>query len=162
MTGTATTDPITEPTTTDPATGSDPNEVETWKARAREWEKKAKANADAAKKLSELEDAQKSETQRLADAATAAKTEADAAKADALRWRIAAKYGVSDEDAELFLTGTDEATLTKQAERLAGVAADKKKNGNAPRTEGRTPPAKTGAEPLRETARALFRRNDTD
>lgn len=93
-----------------------------WKSKSREWEKRAKANADAAQRLAELEDAQKTETQRLADAKAAAETEAATARAEALRWRIAAKHGISDEDAETFLTGGDEESLTRQAERLAALA----------------------------------------
>jgi len=69
--------------------------------------------AEAAK-LSDLERAQR-------EAATA-REEAAQAAADALRWRIAAKHGVSDEDAELFLTGGDAETLTRQAERLSARA----------------------------------------
>lgn len=162
MTGKATETTETTETTTDPGTGSETSEADTWKARAREWERKAKANTAAAEALAKLEDAQKSETQKLTDAAATARAEADAAKADALRWRVAAKHGISDDDAELFLTGTDEVTLTRQAERLAGVAAEKKKNGNAPRTEGRTPPTKAGDDPVRELARNLFGRTDPD
>lgn len=47
-----------------------------WKARAREWEKRAKANQSAARKLKELEDAQKSETERLGEQLTAAQQRA--------------------------------------------------------------------------------------
>ena len=47
-----------------------------WEARAREWEAKAKQNASAATKLAALEDANKSETQKLTDRATAAETSA--------------------------------------------------------------------------------------
>ena len=36
-------------------------------AHSREWERKAKANKDAAEKLQQLEDAQKSESQKMAD-----------------------------------------------------------------------------------------------
>jgi hypothetical protein len=43
----------------------------------------------------------------------------DFARAEALRLRVASKFGIGDEDADLFLTGSDEETLTKQAERLA-------------------------------------------
>lgn len=72
----------------------------------------------AAKDLTELQQAQK-----VADDAAKAAADADAraakADAEALRWRIAAKHGISDEDAELFLTGSDEDILTRQAERLA-------------------------------------------
>lgn len=47
-----------------------------WEAKAREWEAKAKQNASAAKKLAALEDANKSETQKLTDRVTAAETSA--------------------------------------------------------------------------------------
>jgi len=161
---------VTTPTDQQPAPGAPTaNELTTFDAdyvkklrdEAAKYRNEAKTNAEAAAKLAKLEEDQKSETQKLADAATAAKAEADAAKADALRWRVAAKHGISDEDAELFLTGTDEATLTRQAERLAGVAADKKKNGNRAPSEGRTPPPR-GTDELREATRALFGRSDAN
>lgn len=82
----------------------------------------AKANADAAKRLAEIEESQKTETQKLTDAKAAAESDALQARADALRWRTAAKFGISDEDAETFLTGTDEEALTRQAERLAALS----------------------------------------
>jgi hypothetical protein len=86
---------------------------------AAKYRTEAKANADAARKLAELEDANKSEQQKLADRLADAEQEAQQARVEALRFKIASKHGVSDEDADLFLTGTDEETLTKQAERLA-------------------------------------------
>jgi hypothetical protein len=125
-----------------------------WKAKAREWEKRAKANADAATRLTQIEESQKSETQKLADAKTAAEKAAAEAQADALRWRIAAKHQISDEDAELFLTGIDEETLTKQAKRLTERDSDRKKQGNHAPKEG----ANTTAAPNDERAfaRELF------
>lgn len=144
----------TDSTVESTSSSTDAPEVD-WKAKSREWEKRAKANADAAAKLAELEESQKSETQKLADAKVAAETAAAEARADALRWRTAAKHGISDEDAELFLTGTDEATLTKQAERLSARVADQKKNGNHVPKEGTTQP-QTGTDPLREFTRDLF------
>lgn len=83
----------------------------------------AKANAEAAAKLAEIEDAQKSDAQRAADRIAELESAAAAAQADALRFKIATKHGITDEDAELFLTGSDEATLTRQAERLAARVA---------------------------------------
>lgn len=74
-------------------------------------ELKARLDQIEAANLSDLEKAQK-QAQEYQEAAAKAATEA-------LRWRTAAKYGISDEDAETFLTGTDEATITRQAERLA-------------------------------------------
>lgn len=93
--------------------------VDFWKAKAREQEKRAKANADAAQRLAELEDANKSEQQKLAEAAQQAQADAAQARAEALRYRVATKFGIADEEAELFLTGTDEDTLTRQGEALA-------------------------------------------
>lgn len=115
--------PATDPTTDQPATDPKPTDtVEFWKAQARENEKRAKANADAATRLAEIEESQKTEAQRLTDAKTAAEAETATARTEALRWRIAAKHGISDEDADTFLTGTDEESLTKQAERLTALA----------------------------------------
>lgn len=150
----------TPPTTEPPATTPKPTEtVEFWKAQARENEKRAKANADAATKLAELEESQKTEAQKLADRATAAEMAAEEAKADALRWRVAAKHGISDEDAELFLTGSDEATLTKQAERLTERVASRKKQGNVAPREGATQ-LKPAEDEVRALARGLFRRGE--
>ena len=126
-----------------------------WKAEARKWEQRAKDNKSAADKLAELEEAQKSEIEKVADRAAAAEKAAAEAKAEALRWKVAAKHGISDEDADLFLTGTDEETLTKQAERLAQRSETRKKNGNVVPKEGTThrePPE----DEMREFTRALF------
>jgi hypothetical protein len=131
------------------------SEVEKWKAMARKHEQAAKANADAAERLAKLEAANQSDLERLTNEATAAKDEAAKAKADSLRWRIAAKHQISDEDAELFLLGTDEATLTKQAERLAGRQQEQKKNGPVVPKEGSTTTVPEGAD-TKEFARSLF------
>jgi hypothetical protein len=137
---------MTEPTPDVSATDTDgtqteqqPKPTETvdyWKQRSRENEKQAKANADAAKRLAEIEEAQKTEAQKAADRLAAAEKEAANARSEAMRLRIASKFGIGDEDADLFLTGADEATLTRQAERLAGRDAEKKKSGNHVPREG--------------------------
>lgn len=41
---------------------------------------------------------------------------------DALRFKVASKHGISDTDIDTFLTGTDEDTLTRQAQRLAELS----------------------------------------
>lgn len=99
----------------------------------------AKANADAAKKLAEIEAANKTEAQKTADRIAALEAEAQRAKSDALRSRIAAANGISAEDADLFLTGDDEDTLTRQAKRLADRDKAVKQGGNHVPTEGKTP-----------------------
>lgn len=107
----------------------------------------------AAAKLKAIEDAQKSESERMAEAKAALERERDQAKAEALRLRIAAKHGISDEDADLFLTATDEATLERQATRLAATT---KKTGNYVPREGQSVRPAAGGE--REFLRQLFGR----
>lgn len=97
--------------------------------RAAQAEKTAKAlqaklDALEAEKLSKEEKA-------LKDAADAAQRAA-AAEAEALRWRIAARNGISDEDAELFLTGSDEETLSRQAERFKELSFKPSKGTHVP------------------------------
>lgn len=84
----------------------------------------AKLDALEAEKLSKEEKA-------LKDAADAA-DRAARAEAEALRWRIAAKHGISDDDAELFLTGTDEDTLSRQAERFKELSFKPSKGTHVP------------------------------
>ena len=100
--------------------------------------------------------------QRVAD--MEARTQA--AEAEALRARVAAEFGVSTKkgpkgepsDADLFLTGTDESTLTAQAQRLAGREEDRKKQGNYAPKEGTTSISGGADEDLREFTRGLFKR----
>lgn len=91
---------------------------------AAKYRTEAKANAEAAQRLAEIEEANKTEQEKLAEKLAELEQEATSARAEALRFKIASKFGVSDEDADLFLTGTDEETLTKQAERLAARSED--------------------------------------
>lgn len=78
-----------------------------------------------AAKFDDLEKANKSEAERLAEEANTARSEAEAARAELLRYRVAASHGITDaDDIDLFLTGKDEETLTKQAERLAARSED--------------------------------------
>lgn len=72
-----------------------------------------------AARLDELEKAQLSTEERLTQERDTAVAERDQALAELLRWKVATRFGLADEDVDLFLTGTDEDTLTKQAERLA-------------------------------------------
>lgn len=125
-----------------------------WKAKARDWEKRAKANSDAATRLAKIEEANKTEVQRAADRLSAAEKDAADARRDALRYRIASKFQVGDEDAELFLTGDDEDTLTRQAKRLTERDTERKKQGNFVPREGNNPTPDNGSD--REAVRSLF------
>ena len=73
---------------------------------------------------------------------------------EALKRRVQAAHGIADEDADLFLTGTDEETLTAQAKRLAERDSERKKQGNRVPREGNTP--KAGSNNVREFTRGLF------
>lgn len=109
-----------------------------------------------ASKFDELDAANKSEIEKANEKAAAAEKAAEKATADALRLRVALKHGISDEDADLFLTGTDEETLTKQAERLTDRVVDRKKQGNHVPREGTTPRSPHEDE-MRQLTRNLFR-----
>ncbi|WP_210492303.1 hypothetical protein [Patulibacter sp. SYSU D01012] len=86
-------------------------EAEKWKALARKHEKNAKANAAAAKKLQEVEDAKKSETERAAEKATQAEQRATSAEAKALRLEVALDKAPD---------GMSLAQVRKLAKRLSG------------------------------------------
>lgn len=92
-----------------------------------------------AARLDEIEQANKTEAEKSSERIAALEQELAQTKTEALRSRVQARFGISDDDASLFLTGNDEATLTKQAERLAEHVADRKKHGNLAPFQGRTP-----------------------
>lgn len=143
---------------TDGSATADAENVD-WKAKfeeaqkhSRTWEQRAKDNKSAADELATLKDSKKTVEQKLAD------LEAKHAEAEAraLRSDIATKHGISAEDRDLFLTGSDEATLTAQAKRLAERIADQKKNGNRAPKEGATTTSGNTDSDARTFARNLF------
>jgi hypothetical protein len=110
------------PATTDAAHTAD--EVAKWKAMARKHEADAKANAAAAKRLQELDDANKSEVQKATDRAAAAEAEATRWRTSAARSAIAAETAVPVD----LITGDDEDAMRAAAKaavawRDAAVAA---------------------------------------
>lgn len=163
-TGTGTTDTNTTDTapTTDAKPEPKPTEtVEFWKGKAREQEKRAKDNADAAKRLAEIEEANKTETQKAADRVAKAEAEVSTIPAqvsDALRTHLVALHQIPQDDADLFLTANDPELLLRQVDRLIAREAagkdNKQKQGNhVPREGITTPPAPDDA---RATVRGLF------
>ncbi len=116
----------------------------------------AKANAEAASELAALRDSQKTESQRNADQIKELQAALDAQRLDSLRSRVAARHGISPEDADLLLTGVDEATLTRQAERLAAGRMDPAPR--SPREGTRKPDRKAGDDDLREFSSQLHNR----
>jgi hypothetical protein len=78
-------------------------------------------------------------------------------RAAALRSDIAAKHGINAEDRDLFLTGSDEETLTAQATRLAQREADRKRQGNVAPNEGGTKSTGNTDSDARQVVGSLFR-----
>jgi len=83
-----------------------------------------------------------------------------AAEARALRSDIAARHGISAEDRDLFLTGSDEATLEAQAKRLAERDAERKAKGNVAPKEGAVKNTGSADSDARDFTAKLFGRDD--
>lgn len=108
----------------------------------------------ASEKYADYEDLKAKASQALTAEERIAALEKENAEAKyaALRARVQAAHKISDEDAQLFLTGADEAALTAQAKRLAERASDgTRKRNHAPR-EGDNPEPPSNGE-------AAFMRN---
>ena len=106
-----------------------------WKALARTWEKRAKENADAATRLAEIENANKTEAQKQAEALDAARQEAATATAQLLRYEVAADKGVPP-NLVRFLTGTSRDEIEESAAALMDAI---------PGAPGSPPRARAGA-----------------
>lgn len=83
-------------------------QLEKWKSLSRENEKKAKSNAAAARRLEELENASKSETERLNARADAAEKLAAASQVEALRLSVAFEKGLTPAQAKRLVGSTKE------------------------------------------------------
>jgi hypothetical protein len=157
--------PITPEATETAATGTETDSAETkptetvdfWKAKAREQEKRAKDNAQAAKRLAEIEESQKSDAQKAADAQAQAEERHKVAESKALSLTIATEHKLGPEDAALLAALPDEDSMRALATRLAGQAAEQKKQGNRVLKEGTsTSTSPTGDDEKRELVRGLF------
>ena len=115
----------------DPAGGNDPDtrtgagddpaaEVDRLRAelrKARHWEERAKANADAAERLKEIEDSKKTELEKLTEQQAAAERRAAEAEQRAMRLEVAAAKGLTPAQAKR-LVGTTVDELEADAEEL--------------------------------------------
>lgn len=114
---------VAAPTSQTPSSSEDLGEagvkaLEAWKTRAREAEKQAKLNADAAAKLAAFEESQKTEAQKLADRAADAEKKASEAANALTRYQVALRHGLSESDIEdLNWSGTDE-EIEKRIQRF--------------------------------------------
>lgn len=120
-------EPTAEASATDaPAQSNDqqpkPTEtVEFWKQKAREQEKRAKENAEAAKRLSQIEDADKTELERANKRAEEAEARARAVELSLSRSRIATEKGIPDWSD--FITGDNEDDMAAAADLIASRLA---------------------------------------
>lgn len=150
---------------TEPQEGAEPDGSKTFDAEyvkklrdeAARYRTEAKSNGEAAKRLATIEDAQKSEAEKTAD--RIAKADAEVASvpskvAAALREHLVALHEIDQDDAELFLTGTEPELLLKQVTRLLGQSDKRKKQGNHVPREGTTTTSVESDE--RTFARELF------
>jgi hypothetical protein len=120
----ATTSTTTEPT--EPKPQGEPADLGDGGKKALAEERAArkaaeKAHAELAAKLKAIEDRDLSELDKAKRDVQDALEAADQARREALRFRVAASSGISDEDAEIFLTGPDEESIKRQAERLVSL-----------------------------------------
>lgn len=125
-----------------------------WKAEARKWEARAKADHDAANKWREFELSQKSDYEKMADELSKYKAEAAAAELKAVRYEVATANGIPAEAMEL-LTGDSRETIQASAEKLAALIAAQSKS-NTPRPDvNQGQPANNGSSPKDQFAAAL-------
>jgi hypothetical protein len=120
------------------------NDAAKWKALARKHEAQAKANAAAAKRLKEIEDAGKTEEQRKSDKLAEAERRAAEAESRSLRYEIAAEKGLTIKMAKR-LVGTTREEMEADADELlaelgggaGGDKGDKGSEGGADDKSGR-------------------------
>lgn len=138
--------PPAEETPNQPAPEAPQGAPETdWKAEARKWETRAKADHELATKWREYEQNQKSDNEKLADELARYKAEATQANAELLRLRIASEKGITGEATKL-LKGSTEEELNAEAELLLSLIADQSKP-KAPKpdeNQGKPAPAVQG------------------
>jgi len=158
-------EPTTDPKLTDPAPQGDPAPAAVDKPLGENGEKALKAERDARaaaektsaalqKQLDDIAAANLSDLEKAQKAAADAQAEAAKATSEAMRLRVAAKHGISDEDADLFLTGPDLETVEKQAAALAArTSTDAKPKPDL--SQGAKGAATAGASPEQDFATFL-------
>lgn len=112
-----------------------------------------------AEQFAALEEASKSDAQRLQDAATAALQQAQEAQSETLRLRVALKHGISEDDFDLLGSGTEE-QIAGRAQRIAGLRAAAAAVQNQPPAP--TSPSRRPVEQLRPGATPTTQLSEDD
>lgn len=128
-----------------------------WKAEARKWEQRAKENKSAAERLAEIEESKKSELEKVTERIAATERERDQAKAEALRFRIANEYKLSQEDAMALEHVASEEGMRTVADRLRASAEVGRRTPPPARTLSSGSAGADGATTGRERAAAALR-----
>lgn len=93
-----------------------------WKAEARKWESRSKANAEKARAYDELQEQSKTELQKATDRAARAEAELKGlkhrAELDAARSKVSSETGVPAD----LISGADEAEMRERAKAIADYA----------------------------------------
>lgn len=97
-----------------------------WKAEARKWESRAKADHEAAKRWREFEQSQKSDVEKMADELARFKAEASEASTKLLKFEVASQKGIPAEALDL-LHGSSREDLEAAADKLLSLIADQSK-----------------------------------
>lgn len=132
---------------------ADPAQETDWKAKyeetlghSRKWEERAKANADAATRLAEFEESQKSEQQKLEERAAKAEHALASKEREAARLAVIAAKGIPA-DYQHLVQGDSDESLTAAADSVAALVAKTTSNGGPliiP-SEGNTPTTNPGS-----------------
>lgn len=145
-TGTDTDTDTSTDTSTDTGPPDHEAEAKKWKALSRQHEKRAKANADKAKKFDESEESDKTEVQKAADKAAKAEERATGAELKAARYEIADEKEVPRKLVK-FITGSTKEEMEESADELL-EAFKAEDEGDKPRGTGRPKERlKSGAAP---------------
>jgi len=104
---------------TEPAVQAPAQETD-WKAEARKWEARAKENSGAASKLAEIEEANKTEAQKLQEQLTSLQERAATAERDRERLAVIAKHGIPADYHDL-VHGSDADALEASAAKVKAL-----------------------------------------
>lgn len=114
-----------------------------WKAEARKWESRAKADHELANKWREYETSQKSEHEKLADALAQAKAEASEASSKLLKYEVASQKGIPADALDL-LVGSNREDLETAADKLLSLIANQSQPKSPRPDENQGKPAPSG------------------
>lgn len=132
-------------------------EAEKWKAMSRKHEATAKSNADAAARLKELENAGKSETEKLQAALDESRSAARLATVKALKLQVAAEKGLPATLAKFLPDVDNEIDMMTAADELLEAAGSPGK-GDPPTRQPKsnlTNPMSDGNDPAAERERLI-------